>query len=93
MIQPIITANQAIANRTLMTSPYFAGKMNDVEVDLTAPSKVKAPVTNPVKGDEECECSAPTTTTDSSVKGEKLDINFGGCKATSHLGNNINYFA
>lgn len=30
MIQPIVTANQAISNRTRMANPYFAGKVNSI---------------------------------------------------------------
>lgn len=85
MIQPIITANQAIANKTMVTSPYFAGKMKEAD----EPKEASAPVTCPV----DCPACAPTTTTDSSTKGEKHDINFEGCREYSLNGNKINYFA
>lgn len=82
MIQPIFTANQAIANRTVMpvSSISFgrAAKLKENE----EPTPVQAP---PV--------DTASITTNSAEKGEKLDINFEGCREYSLNGNKINYFA
>lgn len=87
MIQPIITANQAIANKTMMTSPVAFGKMK--EADNTEETSSVSSVTSPVETPE-----APSTlATDCSVKGEKLDINFTGCREYSLNGNKVDYFA
>lgn len=86
MIQPIITANQVIANKTMVTRPYFAGKMK--EADDSKETANTTAVTNPI----EAPVGAPATV-DPSQKGEKLDINFTGCREYSLNGNKIDYFA
>ena len=86
MIQPI-TANQAIANKTMLTSPIFVGRMRENEPtdDIKPQVSVTVPVDAPV--------SEPSLSTDSAQKGEKLDIKFTGCREYSLYGNKVNYFA
>jgi len=83
MIQPIITANQAIANRTMLVTPITFGRTNALNLKHEDDAPVQVPV----------EAPAGTITTDSAKKGEKLDINFEGCREYSLNGNKINYFA
>ena len=87
MIQPIISANQAIANKTMLTSPVFVGRTRENEP--TDEIKAQAPVTVPIGASVE----QPDLSTDSSQKGEKLDIKFTGCREYSLYGNKIDYFA
>lgn len=87
MIQPVITANQAIANKTMLTSPVFVGKMRENEPSDDI--KPQAPVTVPV----EAPVNEPSLSTDSAQKGEKLDIKFTGCREYSLYGNKVDYFA
>lgn len=79
MIQPIITANQAIANKTMPVMPVTFGRVYVPNDEENAP--VQAPV------------DTTSITTDSTQKGEKLDINFTGCREYSLNGRKINYFA
>lgn len=83
-IQPIMTANQVIANKTMVAPRVVFGKMKNN--DECAPVQ-NAPVTNPVTAEP-----APVET-DSAQEGEKLDINFKGCREYTLNGNKIDYFA
>ena len=85
MVQPILTANQVIANKTMVAPRVAFGKMKNN--DECAPVQ-NAPVTNPVTIGEPA-----STETDSAQNGEKLDINFKGCREYTLNGNKIDYFA
>ena len=82
MIQPI-TANQAIANKTMLTSPVFVGKMRESEPNDDI--KPQAPVTVPV----EAPVNEPSLSTDSAQQGEKLNIKFKGCREYSRYGKKV----
>ena len=82
-IQPIMTANQVIANKTMVAPRVVFGKMKNNDEMPMQP----ALVTNPVAAEP-----APVET-DSAQEGEKLDINFKGCREYTLNGNKIDYFA
>ena len=78
MIQPIVTANQAIAAKTLAVSPiHFLGARKTDEDGMPTPVSIPT----------------GSVGTDSAKKGEKLDINCEGCREYSLNGQKINYFA
>ncbi len=92
MIQPIITANQTV-NRSMPVSPVSAvsfGKMSEVE---ESDDREVSGVTNPVTSSVVEPSNPESVTCDSANCGEKLDINFQGCREYSLNGNKIDYFA
>lgn len=78
MIKPIITANQAIAAKTITVSPaYFTSRRNE---------NTQGATTDPIK--------APTPTfPEQNDENGKLNIKFTGERQYSLNGNKIDYFA